>query len=129
RGRDRDDAGVSARRKMPARKMRRGSAPRLRIAQANRRDHHRPAACREIANVGCLRSARLNDRPTKAGTSDPMLPSPWRVRRTRRDTRDTFTLDLEPVNAGDGIQFLPGQFNMLYVFLRQDDGATDDPRA
>jgi NAD(P)H-flavin reductase len=50
------------------------------------------------------------------GIIDPMLPSPWRVRRARRDTRDTFTLDLEPVNAGAGIQFLPGQFNMLYVF-------------
>lgn len=45
-----------------------------------------------------------------------MLPAPWRVRRVRRDTRDTFTLDLEPVNVGDGLQFLPGQFNMLYVF-------------
>ncbi|HEY7181586.1 MAG TPA: FAD/NAD(P)-binding protein [Blastocatellia bacterium] len=49
------------------------------------------------------------------GTIDPMLPAPWRVRRVRRDTRDTFTLDLEPVSSG-GIQFLPGQFNMLYVF-------------
>jgi len=58
----------------------------------------------------------LNDRPTTAGTRDPTLPSPWRVRRARHDTRDTFTLDLEPVNAGDSIQFLPGQFNMLYVF-------------
>jgi NAD(P)H-flavin reductase len=51
-----------------------------------------------------------------AGTSDPMLPAPWRVRRARRDTRDTFTLDLEPVNVGDSLPFLPGQFNMLYVF-------------
>jgi NAD(P)H-flavin reductase len=50
------------------------------------------------------------------GTSDPMLPAPWRIRRARRDTRDTFTLDLEPVNAGDSLPFLPGQFNMLYVF-------------
>jgi NAD(P)H-flavin reductase len=47
---------------------------------------------------------------------DPTLPAPWRVRRVRRDTRDTFTLDIEPVNVGDGLQFLPGQFNMLYVF-------------
>jgi NAD(P)H-flavin reductase len=51
-----------------------------------------------------------------AGISDPMLPASWRVRRARRDTRDTFTLELEPVNVGDSIQFLPGQFNMLYVF-------------
>jgi NAD(P)H-flavin reductase len=58
----------------------------------------------------------LNDRPMTAGTSDPMLPALWRVRRARRDTRDTFTLDLEPVNVGDSLPFLPGQFNMLYVF-------------
>jgi NAD(P)H-flavin reductase len=51
-----------------------------------------------------------------AGLPDPMLPAPWRIRRVRRDTRDTFTLDLEPVNVGDSLQFLPGQFNMLYVF-------------
>jgi NAD(P)H-flavin reductase len=51
-----------------------------------------------------------------AGIIDPMLPGRWRVRRARRDTRDTFTLDLEPVNAGVSLPFLPGQFNMLYVF-------------
>src|SRR5262249_38731061 len=49
-------------------------------------------------------------------TIDPMLPAPWRIRRARRDTRDTFTLDLEPVKTGDSLPFLPGQFNMLYVF-------------
>jgi NAD(P)H-flavin reductase len=47
---------------------------------------------------------------------DPMLPAPWRIRHARRDTRDTFTLDLEPATAGDSLPFLPGQFNMLYVF-------------
>jgi len=63
-----------------------------------------------------LNDKPLNDRPAPTGTSDPMLPAPWRVRRSRRDTRDTFTLDLEPVNVGASIPFLPGQFNMLYVF-------------
>ena len=58
----------------------------------------------------------MNDRPRPMGTIDPMLPAPWRVRRARRDTRDTFTLDLEPVNVVNSLQFLPGQFNMLYVF-------------
>jgi len=52
----------------------------------------------------------------KVGEIDPMLPAPWRIRRARRDTRDTFTLDLEPVDGGAGLQFQPGQFNMLYVF-------------
>jgi NAD(P)H-flavin reductase len=51
-----------------------------------------------------------------AGLPEPMLPTPWRIRRIRRDTRDTFTLDLEPVNTGDSLLFLPGHFNMLYVF-------------
>lgn len=45
-----------------------------------------------------------------------MLPAPWRIRRARRDTRDTFTLDLEPADDGVGLRFQPGQFNMLYVF-------------
>src|SRR5262245_42278050 len=53
---------------------------------------------------------------TPAGLFDPMLPEPWRIRRARRDTRDVFTIDLEPVHSGKNIPFLPGQFNMLYVF-------------
>jgi NAD(P)H-flavin reductase len=44
---------------------------------------------------------------------DPMLPEPCRILRTRRETHDTFTLELEPAN---GFSFAPGQFNMLYVF-------------
>jgi NAD(P)H-flavin reductase len=42
-----------------------------------------------------------------------MLPSVVRVRDYRRETHDTFTLALE---APAGFRFLPGQFNMLYVF-------------
>jgi NAD(P)H-flavin reductase len=41
-----------------------------------------------------------------------MLPSVVRVRDCRRETHDTFTLALE----APGFSFLPGQFNMLYVF-------------
>ena len=48
--------------------------------------------------------------------SDPMLPTPFRVRRKRRETHDTFTLELEPVNGTNGLAFAAGQFNMLYVF-------------
>jgi NAD(P)H-flavin reductase len=33
-----------------------------------------------------------------------------------RETRDTFTLELEPADGGDVFTFAPGQFNMLYVF-------------
>jgi NAD(P)H-flavin reductase len=43
---------------------------------------------------------------------DPWLPTPLRVLRTRRETRDTFTLVFD---GGVG-PFEPGQFNMLYLF-------------
>ena len=51
-----------------------------------------------------------------AGLSGPMVPSPFRVQRVRRETYDTFTLELEPANGADEFSFGPGQFNMLYVF-------------
>ena len=47
-------------------------------------------------------------------TLDPMLPRVARVRRRRRDTTDTWTLDIEPEDGAAA--FLPGQFNMLTVF-------------
>lgn len=40
---------------------------------------------------------------------------PHVVRARRRDTADTFTLDLAPV-SGQPVTFVPGQFNMLYAF-------------
>jgi len=46
---------------------------------------------------------------------DPMLPRPFKVRRTRRELSDTFTMELAPADGGV-FPFLPGQFNMLYVF-------------
>ncbi len=49
-------------------------------------------------------------------SADPMLPAPWRIESVRRETADTFTLALEPVNGGASLAFAPGQFNMLYVF-------------
>lgn len=51
---------------------------------------------------------------------NPMLPVPYRVLRNKRDTHDVFTLDLDPVKGGDLSLFLPGQFNMLYVFGKGD---------
>ena len=46
---------------------------------------------------------------------DPMLPVPYRVRQTRRETGDTFTLGLSPAAGGGSFAFAAGQFNMLYV--------------
>ena len=45
----------------------------------------------------------------------PMAPRPFRVVRRRRETADTWTLELEPVE-GAPLDFLPGQFTMLYAF-------------
>jgi len=44
-----------------------------------------------------------------------MVPRPFRVVRRRRETSDTWTLELEPV-AGGPLQVSPGQFTMLYAF-------------
>ena len=46
----------------------------------------------------------------------PMVPEPWVVGRTRRETHDTVTLELESVGARNRFHFLAGQFNMLYLF-------------
>jgi len=47
---------------------------------------------------------------------DPMIPQLYRIDRVRDETDDTFTLSLVPENGETKISFLPGQFNMLYVF-------------
>jgi NAD(P)H-flavin reductase len=44
-----------------------------------------------------------------------MAPEPYRVVRRHRETHDTWTLDLEPLN-GEGPTVGPGQFMMAYVF-------------
>lgn len=48
-----------------------------------------------------------------AAAVDPMVPRPFRIERVRQDTHDTFTLDFAPEAP---FSFVPGQFNMLYVF-------------
>lgn len=47
---------------------------------------------------------------------DPMCPSPYRIQRVRRETYDTFTLELTSVDASSRFSYAPGQFTMLYVF-------------
>jgi NAD(P)H-flavin reductase len=53
--------------------------------------------------------------PAERAAAGAMAPRPFRVTRRRRETRDTWTLELEPV-AGDGLEPAPGQFTMLYAF-------------
>ncbi len=49
-------------------------------------------------------------------THDPMLPYPYRIKKVRRETDDTFTMELVPRNGKYITAFKPGQFNMLYIF-------------
>lgn len=44
-----------------------------------------------------------------------MRPAAWAVERVAKETPDTFTLALQPVNRATG-GFQPGQFSMLWVF-------------
>jgi NAD(P)H-flavin reductase len=48
--------------------------------------------------------------------SDPMLPEPYQTQRVRRETHDTFTVELGLASGTRPFLFQPGQFNMLYVF-------------
>jgi NAD(P)H-flavin reductase len=47
---------------------------------------------------------------------DPMTPTPYRVRRSRRESASVATLELETTNGSPPPAFHPGQFNMLYAF-------------
>jgi NAD(P)H-flavin reductase len=49
-------------------------------------------------------------------TLNPMLPYPYSVQRVRKETHDTFTLELEPTDGAGELFFAAGQFNMLYTF-------------
>jgi NAD(P)H-flavin reductase len=49
-------------------------------------------------------------------TANPMLAEPYAVRSMQQETYDTFTFELEPRNKTRTFSFVPGQFNMLYVF-------------
>jgi len=48
--------------------------------------------------------------------ADPMVPELFRIDRVKQETEDTFTLGLVPDEANAKFAYLPGQFNMLYVF-------------
>jgi len=53
--------------------------------------------------------------PVASLARGPMAPRPFRVVRRRRETADTWTLELEPV-ADAPLEVAPGQFTMLYAF-------------
>lgn len=47
---------------------------------------------------------------------DPMTPTPVMVRKALWENDDTFTLSLDCSPLGERYRFLPGQFNMVYVY-------------
>jgi NAD(P)H-flavin reductase len=53
---------------------------------------------------------------TDVAVIEPMLPRQYRVRRIRKETHDSFTIELTPVDGASEFTFAAGQFNMLYVF-------------
>jgi len=46
----------------------------------------------------------------------PMMPSPFRIHKIRKETYDTCTIELIPFGENNITSFAAGQFNMLYVF-------------
>jgi NAD(P)H-flavin reductase len=58
----------------------------------------------------------LENSMSAAHVGDTMLPKPYCIQALRHETDDTFTIELAPENAGEAFSFLPGQFNMVYVF-------------
>ncbi|WP_082091972.1 FAD/NAD(P)-binding protein [Demequina pelophila] len=70
----------------------------------------------------------MGDIRTLAGTSpattasalvpgpDPMVPRRYVITRVRQDTRDTFTLLLDPADGAPPLEFAAGQFTMLHAF-------------
>jgi NAD(P)H-flavin reductase len=53
---------------------------------------------------------------TESGPHGPMAPRAFTVRGRRRETEDTWTLELEPAGGGEPLSLAPGQFAMLYAF-------------
>ena len=47
---------------------------------------------------------------------DVMVPIPFQLRSFRKETHDTFTIDLVPTDGQQRFPFKPGQFNMLYMY-------------
>ncbi|WP_291381958.1 FAD/NAD(P)-binding protein [Demequina sp.] len=66
------------------------------------------------ADAGFSNNAAVRDSGGFAH-ADPMVPRRYAITRVREDTRDTFTLLLDPVD-GAPLTFRAGQFTMLHAF-------------
>ena len=45
-----------------------------------------------------------------------MLTRPYRIKGTKKEAYDTYTINLVPEDGDKQCEFLPGQFNMIYAF-------------
>ncbi len=62
--------------------------------------------------------AAIHKNNAGAGGSHPdaMTARPFSIRRTIRETDDTFSMELTPCEGTKSFSFTPGQFDMLYVY-------------
>jgi NAD(P)H-flavin reductase len=63
-----------------------------------------------------MTTAQEDQKARGGAASDEMRPLLYQVRSSRKETHDTFTLELLPKEKKALSPFLPGQFNMLYAF-------------
>ena len=61
-------------------------------------------------------AAAPNAQLAETDSVNPLVPRPYTIQRRRKETHDTFTLELTPDENGATFSFAPGQFNMLYAF-------------
>ncbi|WNM23504.1 FAD/NAD(P)-binding protein [Demequina capsici] len=86
------------------------------IRESGQEDHGLAAVAHASATSDAPHTSTTTavvDRPHPA--HDPMVPRRYAITRVRQDTRDTFTLLLDPVD-GDPLTFRAGQFTMLHAF-------------
>lgn len=67
-------------------------------------------------NCWICMGAIIEEDVVRQAAANPMIPELFRIERVKHETEDTFTLELVPTEATTQLTFLPGQFNMLYVF-------------
>lgn len=54
--------------------------------------------------------------PERAPAPEAMLARPFHIHRVIKESHDTFSLECEPDSSDGLFRFVPGQFNMLYIY-------------
>ncbi len=60
--------------------------------------------------------AHINNITQDVAESNPMIVRQIRISKKRKETYDTFSIELELPDDMDSFNFNPGQFNMLYIY-------------